>query len=64
MLLHLLPEEFTAAEEKGKLGLLRTQDHARLVFGAAAIHSAVACELGLAEEAYRYFQKASRIDLG
>lgn len=63
MLLHLLPEEFTAAEKKANWDFYepKTMHDSSL---SAAIHSAVACELGLAEEAYRYFQKASRIDLG
>lgn len=62
MLLHLLPGEFTPAEKRVNWEFYepKTMHDSSL---SAAIHSAVASDLGLKAEAYRYFQKASRIDL-
>lgn len=63
MLLHMFPGEFTDQEKTANWEYYepRTMHDSSL---SAGIHSAVAADLGLKDEAYRYFQKASRIDLG
>lgn len=63
MLLHMFPGEFTPGEKQANWEFYepRTMHDSSL---SAAIHSAVASDMGLTAEAYRYFEKASRIDLG
>ena len=63
MLLHLLHDELTPAEKRTNWDYYepKTMHDSSL---SAAIHSLVASDLGLSQEAYSYFQKASRIDLG
>jgi len=63
MLLHMFPEEFTPGEKKVNWEFYepKTMHDSSL---SAAIHCVVASDLGLREEAYRYFEQASRIDLG
>ena len=63
MLLHLLYDEISLAEKKANWDFYepKTMHDSSL---SAAIHSLVASDIGLSQEAYKYFQKASRIDLG
>lgn len=63
MLLHLLYDQLTMAEKRVNWNYYepKTMHDSSL---SAAIHSLVASDLDLAGEAYSYFQKASRIDLG
>ncbi|HHY10578.1 MAG TPA: glycoside hydrolase family 65 protein, partial [Firmicutes bacterium] len=63
MLFHLLPAEYTTEEKRLNWEFYepKTMHDSSL---SAAVHSVVASDLGLGEEAYQYFQKASRIDLG
>lgn len=63
MLLHLFSNQFTTQEKKVNWDFYepRTMHDSSL---SAAIHSIVASDLGLTKEAYSYFSKASRIDLG
>lgn len=63
MLFHLFFDEFTPEESRVNWDFYepRTMHDSSL---SAAIHSVVASDLNLPEESYRYFQKASRIDLG
>ncbi|MGI6149127.1 MAG: glycoside hydrolase family 65 protein [Firmicutes bacterium] len=62
MLLYLLGDEFTLAEKRVNWDFYepKTMHDSSL---SAAIHSIVANDIDLAEEAYAYFQKAARIDL-
>lgn len=62
MLFHLFFDQFNPEEKQQGWDYYepRTMHDSSL---SAAIHSIVASDLGLAEEAYRYFAKASRIDL-
>lgn len=63
MLLHLFYDRFTVNEKKTNWEFYepKTMHDSSL---SAAMHSIVASDLGLRNEAYAYFQKASRIDLG
>jgi|LSQX01.1.fsa_nt_gb trehalose/maltose hydrolase-like predicted phosphorylase len=63
MLLHLFPDEFTPEEKRANWDFYepKTMHDSSL---SAAMHSVVASDLGLSQEAYAYFEKASRIDLG
>lgn len=62
MLLHLFPDAFSPAEKEANWAFYepKTMHDSSL---SAAIHSVVASDLGLEDQAYTYFQKASRIDL-
>jgi trehalose/maltose hydrolase-like predicted phosphorylase len=63
MLLHLFADRLTDQEKQANWDFYepKTMHDSSL---SAAIHSVVASDLGLSEEAYAYFRKASRIDLG
>lgn len=63
MLLHLFHDQFTSKEKMDNWDFYepKTMHDSSL---SAAMHSVVASDLGLSVEAYAYFEKASRIDLG
>jgi len=63
MLMYLLGSEYTQEQKLRNWEFYepRTIHDSSL---SAAIHSAFACDIGLEHEAYRYFSKAARIDLG
>ena len=63
MLLHLLSHEFTEEQKKINWDYYepKTMHDSSL---SAVIHCIVANDIGLSKEAYKYFEKASRIDLG
>lgn len=62
MLLHLFSQDYSAEEKRVNWDFYepKTMHDSSL---SAAIHSAVASDLGSWEAAYAYFQKASRLDL-
>lgn len=63
MLLHLLSHEFTEEQKKINWDYYepKTMHDSSL---SAVIHCIVANDIGQSKEAYKYFEKASRIDLG
>lgn len=62
MLMYLLSDEFTREQKVHNWEYYepRTMHDSSL---SAAIHSAFGCDIGLIDEAYKYFNKAARIDL-